>query len=69
MLCLAFFYHPQAELGLSHMWPERGKNEFRLSINELRLSINIFNDIMKYIFGYQKILLNEGYPKFDFRIS
>ena len=32
------------------------KKEYR--INEFRISINTFKDILKYIFGYSKIMLN-----------
>ena len=34
------------------------KNEYRTSINKLRRSINTFKDIIKYIFGYPKFMLN-----------
>ena len=29
-----------------------------ISINEFRIYINTFKDILKYIFGYPKIMLN-----------
>ena len=37
---------------------EYQKNEYRISIKDFRISINAFEDILKYIFGYPKIILS-----------
>ena len=34
-----------------------------------KISINRLMDILKHISGYPKIMLNFGYPEFDFWIS
>ena len=42
------------------------KSIFGYPLIDFRISINVFLDIIKCIFGYPKIMLNFGYPLFDY---